>query len=99
MKRSIFMLTLLGITLATGCSDKEQTEEPAVEIEENEVEKDIIVAEAEEVLPFVTPFTGERVAEEVTMRPILATINNHPQARPQSGLAQADVVYEIFGGR
>ncbi|MER1989708.1 DUF3048 domain-containing protein [Solibacillus isronensis] len=96
MKRSIFMLALLGITLTTGCSDKEQTEEPVVEIEETEVEEDIIVAEAEEILPFVTPFTGERVAEEVTMRPILATINNHPQARPQSGLAQADVVYEML---
>lgn len=76
----------------TGCSDKEQTEEPVAEKEE----KDIIVAEAEEILPFVTPFTGERVAEEVTMRPILATINNHPKARPQSGLAQADVVYEML---
>lgn len=75
-----------------GCSDKEQTEEPVAEKEE----KDIIVAEAEEILPFVTPFTGERVAEEVTMRPILATINNHPKARPQSGLAQADVVYEML---
>ncbi|WP_339196249.1 DUF3048 domain-containing protein [Solibacillus sp. FSL R5-0449] len=96
MKRSIFMLALLGITLTAGCSDKEQTEEPVVEIEETEVEKDIIVAGAEEILPFVTPFTGERVAEEVTMRPILATINNHPQARPQSGLAQADVVYEML---
>ncbi|WP_339173868.1 DUF3048 domain-containing protein [Solibacillus sp. FSL R5-0691] len=96
MKRSIFLLALLGITLTAGCSDKEQTEEPVVEIEETEVEKDIIVAEAEEILPFVTPFTGERVAEEVTMRPILATINNHPQARPQSGLAQADVVYEML---
>ena len=47
MKRSIFMLALLGITLTTGCSDKEQTEEPVVEIEETEVEEDIIVAEAE----------------------------------------------------
>lgn len=92
MKRSIFTVALLGIILMTGCSDKEQTEEPVAEKEE----KDIIVAEAEEILPFVTPFTGERVAEEVTMRPILATINNHPKARPQSGLAQADVVYEML---
>lgn len=92
MKRSIYTVALMGIILMTGCSDKEPTEEPVAEKEE----KDIIVAEAEEILPFVTPFTGERVAEEVTMRPILATINNHPKARPQSGLAQADVVYEML---
>ncbi len=48
------------------------------------------------LLPYVTPFTGERVANEVTMRPIIATINNHPQARPQAGLASADVVYEML---
>ncbi|MEK3763760.1 DUF3048 domain-containing protein [Solibacillus sp. FSL K6-4121] len=98
MKRSILILAMLSMTVITGCSNKEQAEEePVVEIEEQQVDEkeDIIVAGAE-VLPFVTPFTGERVAEEVTMRPILATINNHPQARPQSGLAQADVVYEML---
>ena len=98
MKRSILILAMLSMTVITGCSNKEQAEEePVVEVEEQQIEEkeDIIVAGAE-VLPFVTPFTGERVAEEVTMRPILATINNHPQARPQSGLAQADVVYEML---
>ena len=35
------------------------------------------------------------IEEEVTQRPILVTINNHPLASPQSGIAQADVVYEM----
>lgn len=30
------------------------------------------------------------------MRPVIATINNHPAARPQSGIASADVVYEML---
>ena len=75
----------------TACSEGEEVQEPA----EVEIAEEIPGAE-EELLPYVTPFTGERVAEEVTMRPILATINNHPLARPQSGLAQADVVYEML---
>ncbi|CAM5214030.1 hypothetical protein UACE39S_04412 [Ureibacillus acetophenoni] len=33
---------------------------------------------------------------EANMRPIIATINNHPAARPQSGLGSADVVYEML---
>ena len=33
--------------------------------------------------------------EENTRRPVLATINNHPLARPQSGISDADIVYEL----
>lgn len=94
MKRKLLISAILSAAVIAGCSDKEQVEEPVVDIEE-ETEEGIIVAEAD-VLPYVTPFTGERVKEEVTMRPVLVTINNHPKARPQSGLAQADVVYEML---
>lgn len=71
-----------------GCNNDEEgtTLEPIEELPEV----------VEEELPYVTPFTGERVAEEVSMKPIIATINNHPNARPQSGLASADVVYEML---
>ena len=33
--------------------------------------------------------------EENMRRPVLATINNHPLARPQSGISEADIVYEF----
>ena len=96
MKRKLFISAILGAAIVAGCSDKEQVEETVAEMEEGqEIEEKIGAAEAEE-LPFVTPFTGERVVEEITMRPVLVTLNNHPQARPQSGLAQADVVYEML---
>ena len=96
MKRTLFITSILSASIVAGCSDKEQVEEPVAEMEIDQgIEDNIAVAEAEE-LPFVTPFTGERIAEETTMRPVLVTINNHPQARPQSGLAQADVVYEML---
>lgn len=95
--RYLFAATMLSAAVISGCSNKEETKEPIEEIEEVEdVKEDELLAEAAEILPYVMPFTGERVAEEVTTRPILATINNHPQARPQSGLASADVVYEML---
>jgi hypothetical protein len=37
------------------------------------------------------PVSGERLA-----RPLAVMVENHPAARPQSGLAQADVVYEVL---
>lgn len=66
--------------------------EPVEEIEEG------IVEEVEEpiVLPYIAPFTGVGSEIELTQRPILVTMNNHPLARPQSGIAQADIVYEML---
>lgn len=48
------------------------------------------------VLTDTYPFTGETGGETVDGRPILATISNIPAARPQSGLADADIVYEFL---
>lgn len=48
----------------------------------------------------MNPLTGEltpiRADEEsVTLRPLAVMVNNHPDARPQSGLVDADLTYEI----
>ena len=45
---------------------------------------------------YTEPFTGMEAEEIPDMRPVMATINNHPKARPQSGLSEADVVYEML---
>lgn len=90
------MLAILSSAVVAGCSDKEQATESNIDVQEEAQQEGIIDAEAGKELPFVTPFSGEHVAEEATARPVLVTINNHPKARPQSGLAQADVVYEML---
>lgn len=85
-KKYVFGSILLsGALLLVGCNAKEEESitEPIVEPVEEEVY-------------YITPFTGEKVSEEVTMRPVVATINNHPDARPQSGIASADIVYEML---
>lgn len=43
-----------------------------------------------------SPLTGVASKAETGGRAIAVTINNHPLARPQSGLHKADVVYEIL---
>jgi hypothetical protein len=96
MKKMILTTIVLSAAIIAGCTDKEdQVEEVQANVQEQEGFSAEDVVE-EQVLPYVTPFTGERVEEEVSTRPILVTINNHPLARPQSGLAQADVVYEML---
>ena len=36
------------------------------------------------------------VQQEVEGRAVAVMINNHPAARPQSGLNKADIVYEVL---
>ncbi len=59
-----------------------QVDEPAVEVIEESV---------------VSPLTGLKSDEQTaTQRPVSVMVNNHPAARPQSGLTKADIVYEVL---
>ncbi|WP_158560802.1 DUF3048 domain-containing protein [Paenibacillus contaminans] len=46
--------------------------------------------------PYTQPLTGLPSDGEVKDRPVMVMIENSPQARPQSGLNQADIVYEVL---
>lgn len=49
----------------------------------------------EEVLT-EAPFTGLDGSGPYSKRAVMAVINNHPAARPQTGLAEADIVFEMI---
>lgn len=99
-KKSLYCVLAITFILTACGSEQETTLEPNGSIgseQEPQGQKGQETEEVEEVLlPYQTPFTGERVANEVNLRPIIVTVNNHPAARPQSGLASADVVYEML---
>lgn len=43
------------------------------------------------------PLTGLKTEQKVTeRRPVAVVVNNHPKARPQSGLSKADIVIEAL---
>ncbi|MDK2599385.1 DUF3048 domain-containing protein [Bacillus stercoris] len=43
------------------------------------------------------PLTGLEIEQKVTeRRPVAVVVNNHPKARPQSGLSKADIVIEAL---
>ncbi len=47
-----------------------------------------------EVNKIYNPFTG-LVVKKMPAKPLVVSIDNNPDARPQTGLSQADIVYEI----
>ncbi|WP_100406203.1 DUF3048 domain-containing protein [Bacillus solitudinis] len=85
------------LVIFTACGSKEQTtevtpmpDEPVEEIQETE--------DIEETPVFANkfPLTGIGTEEELNRRAVGVTINNDPAARPQTGLVNADLVYEVL---
>lgn len=89
MKKMLMLLLVLFLIpiVLVACSNKTEQTEPEVE--------EAAPAEEKE-LPNVYPLTGERTEEAVDNRIVAVMVNNHPSARPQTGLSQADVVFEIL---
>ncbi|ARK28712.1 DUF3048 domain-containing protein [Halalkalibacter krulwichiae] len=90
MKKSWKYLFILTALIIGGCANNDQAVEEAEELEQAEEE----LVEAPSLNTY--PLTGLETEEEIDKRVIGVTINNHPAARPQSGLKDADIVYEIL---
>lgn len=52
--------------------------------------------DVEEIEEKMYPFTGEHTTENTDARAYAVMVNNHPEARPQSGLSKADIVFEML---
>ncbi len=84
------MLTLTTLCLLAACA-------PTVTVEEEPIVEEPIVEEIEEVIvwPYTEALTGLGSHEETT-KAVAVMLGNTSEARPQSGLSQADIVYEIM---
>ncbi|MBM7568065.1 DUF3048 domain-containing protein [Paenibacillus sacheonensis] len=101
--RLSLFLALAAVLLLTGCSNNklnaEQNTNPPAENtnpapENTAPEPD----EAQAVDPpqFIAPLTGLMQDHEADRRPIAVMVNNFAAARPQSGLPNADMVWEVL---
>ncbi|WP_236035113.1 DUF3048 domain-containing protein [Alkalihalobacterium elongatum] len=90
-KSSKILLTavLAAVITMTGCNkDKDTVHENVDPVEETPEE--VVVSDN------IFPLTGIPTDSSIDHRPFAVTINNHRQARPQSGLLEADIVYEVL---
>lgn len=89
---ALFAVVLL---ITAGCSKKEpvveNNDEPNQSVTEEPQQE-----EKEKEYAYSFPLTGIGSEEEAEGRAVAVMVNNHPAARPQSGLTQADIVYEIL---
>lgn len=104
MKNKLIPLLILCLTigLLTGC-DKEKDNsnltpsEPAATIEPSTPVSEPVKEPEKSQPKFFAPFTGEEVDEKTFNNiPFMAIVENSKDARPQSGLVDADIVYETM---
>jgi hypothetical protein len=83
------------LLLISGCSDKKETATKPQE-KEKVVDKVVEKEEEKQEVAYYFPLTGVKSEIQTEGRAVAVMINNHPKARPQSGLNKADIVYELL---
>src|SRR5690625_4238557 len=89
MKKIIVLTISASLFFITACKKTEEE----VNITNNGIE-DNLSETIEATQPY--PFTGLSADENLHNRAIAVMINNQTQARPQSGLSEADIVFELL---
>ena len=100
LKKALLIFLVLVLVSATAFAlysylkPEEASEEPSVEIEPVE-EKDDSVVETKTPEHYCLTCGQKATEEDSRLRPSAVIIENHPAARPQSGLEDACIVYEV----
>lgn len=99
-RRGGFALLACALALsAAGCSAGDDGQTKAVTDKNDTVRPVLKQEEPSAPAPqtmYQAPLTGVESAQMNESRPVMVIINNAPQARPQSGLTQADLLYEVL---
>lgn len=91
LKKWIILFSAV-LLFTAGCAQKEAVKNHKEKQTEN-IEKQPPDVEH---FPYQSPLTGTGLKKEPEGRAIAVMVNNHPSARPQSGLDKADIVYEVL---
>ncbi|SHF82417.1 DUF3048 domain-containing protein [Ornithinibacillus halophilus] len=100
--RKLILLLFIALFLAACSNDEEvakETESPTENEQPQESEQEENVTEEPDPEPEYKntfPLTGVGTNDEVDDRIVGIMINNHTNARPQTGLSQADIVFELL---
>ncbi|MDV2581709.1 DUF3048 domain-containing protein [Alkalibacillus haloalkaliphilus] len=100
MNKRLLMLGVALLLVLAACNGEDESLEQEETPEENDTEEQEEIEEEvdeEYVEPeFTFPLTGEEAEQEFDRRTLAVQVNNHPSARPQTGLVHADIVYEFL---
>ncbi|WP_144704443.1 DUF3048 domain-containing protein [Fictibacillus phosphorivorans] len=87
----VILMSIMMVLTLSACKDARDKV-----LEEGKVDKAEATDSKKEEFSSVYSLTGLGTNEEVDHRAVSVMVNNHPKARPQSGLHKADIVYEVL---
>ncbi|WP_421617112.1 DUF3048 domain-containing protein [Brevibacillus sp. TJ4] len=91
-----FLVLLVTLALLTACTGKPVENEPDPTPDPPPAPTVETPGGKTPTFPYTAPLTGLGSHTSPDQRPVMVMINNAPQARPQSGINQADIVYEVL---
>ena len=95
-KGCILLMLMACVVFLSACSSKEKAQPVTPTPNSTSEESQINTPEAPPPTTYTAPLTGLSITEPSNRRPITVMVNNAPQARPQAGLNQADIIYEVL---
>jgi Protein of unknown function (DUF3048) N-terminal domain/Protein of unknown function (DUF3048) C-terminal domain len=93
MKKKIILTIAISLFLV-GCKHDEKTAK--TDNNENQKPPNEHVIDKEEIDTIYAPLNGLPISQVSEQRPVAVMVNNFHLARPQSGLSNADIVYEVL---
>jgi len=92
MKRLAILLFILLLMAAIGCSKKSELDKA-----DNAKEVELTPSDKNKELDYnIYPFTGKKTTGDISHRAIAVSVSNQTQARPQTGVSKADIVFEML---
>ncbi len=97
IKTGLAVLAFLAVLAVSGCGQNPAAPpDPSSNIGGNDPAALDPPPAEEKPAPYRAPLTGLGSEREIKERPVMIMVENSPAARPQSGLDQADIVFEIL---
>jgi hypothetical protein len=97
MKTSLVLIAAFGLLAACTGQPAEVDQTPAPEQPPAPAPAtELPDPKQEPQFAYTAPLTGLGTNQPPEQRPVMVMMNNAPQARPQSGLNQADLIYEVL---
>ncbi len=102
-KKHIALILVSSLIIFTSCSKNKEAnntiiidDNTIILDEDNKQKDDLNIVEEDDVNKVKSKLDGLKYKEEsVNNRPIVVSIDNHPKARWQAGISEAEIVYEV----